>query len=89
MPGDTLIKPSIRKDAERSGEVLLAVETLVLEVVEDRVAADLEGLARLCLAQDLDLRGIIGATARAWACVRCGLAGLFCRCGQGGLLDVG
>jgi hypothetical protein len=45
MARHTLIEPSIRKDAERSGEVLLAVEAFVLEVVEDRVAADLEGLS--------------------------------------------
>jgi hypothetical protein len=45
MASNALIEPSIRKDTERSGEVLLAVEALVLEVIEDRVAADLEGLA--------------------------------------------
>jgi hypothetical protein len=45
VPRNTFIESSIGKDAERSGEVLLAVEALILEVVEDRVAADLEGLA--------------------------------------------
>lgn len=53
MASDALVEAPIREDAERGGEMLLAVQTLLLQRVELRVRADLQLLAGLRLAQRL------------------------------------
>jgi len=53
MAGDALVEAAVGKDAKRGGEVLLAVQALLLERVEVRVRADPQLLAALRLAQRL------------------------------------
>lgn len=50
---DALVKAPIGKDAKRRGEMLLPIQTLLLEGVELRVRADPQLLAGLCFAQGL------------------------------------
>ena len=56
MPSNTLVKPSLSKDSISGREMLFAIQALVLEIVETRVRANSQGLARSRLANGADRR---------------------------------
>jgi hypothetical protein len=60
MPSDTLIEASVCEDTEGCGEVLLAVQTLLLERLEFGIRADPEFLAGHSLAQSAHCTVLLG-----------------------------
>jgi hypothetical protein len=59
MAGDPFVEAAIGEDPEGGGEVLFPVQALVFEVLEFRVRPDVQLLAALCLADDLDLSWVV------------------------------
>jgi hypothetical protein len=90
VAGDTLVEAAVGEDAERRGEVLLAVEALILKVVELGVRSNAELLARFCLSQALDgWRVRLTVVADKCSFRLLGIGRQLCRCGSWKVCDRG